>query len=251
MTQGFAQTRFDLILSSGFLAFARHLGVVEAIRTRGLQIEAIVGTSSGALVGALLQAGVSLSTMGDLLGGRPPLRSMLPHPKPWKALFSTSRVVRILQEHLPERFEQLPRPFAVGVCDAQGGHHLLTRGELIPAVLASMAIPRIFPPVEIGGCSYVDGGVADRVGVEAWRAWRPGRRAIIHVVARSRGRERPFEPRESIVVRTPRTHARFWSLGDFSGQRSEAQGIAEAVLGSEATRDPCSPIAASMNPEHV
>lgn len=220
----------DLILSSGFLAFARHLGVVEAIRERDLGIEAVVGTSSGALVGALLQAGLSLPEIAEILGREPPLRSLSFSRRPWRGLFATEKVVRILGRYLPETFEQLPRPLAVGVCDAHGNHHLLRTGKLLPALLASVAIPRLFPAVEIAGRHYVDGGVADRAGVTAWRSWRPKQRAIVHIVQRSRGREVAFDETDTLVIRTPRSRAQFWSLGDFVGQQREARRLAQAKL---------------------
>ena len=50
---------FDLVLSSGFLAFARHVGVLRAVERSGNEVSGLCGTSSGALVGALWAAGVS------------------------------------------------------------------------------------------------------------------------------------------------------------------------------------------------
>lgn len=220
----------DLILSSGFLAFSRHLGVLEAITRRGLSTGALVGTSSGALVGALVQAGTPLPRIADILASEPPLRSLSLNRRPWQGLFCTRRAAQVLERHLPRRFEDLPKPFAVGVCDSHGRHHLLHQGDLVPALLASIAIPRVFPSVPIQGVYYCDGGVADRVGVEAWRRWRPRQRAIVHIVARSRGREVPFDPTDTVVIRTPRTHAQFWSLGDFPGQLREARSLADQAL---------------------
>jgi predicted acylesterase/phospholipase RssA len=220
----------DLILSSGFLAFARHLGVVEALQRHGIVAEAIVGTSSGALVGALVQAGTPLATIAELMSRAPPLRSLLLHHRPWQGLFSTTGIVRVLERHLPRRFQDLRGSLALGVCDTTGRHELLHEGDLMPALLASMAIPRVFPAVSIGDRRFVDGGVRDRTAVNAWRVWRPSRRAIIHVVARSRGRDVPFDEQNTLVIRTPRTHATFWSLGDFARHQAEARALAEAVL---------------------
>jgi hypothetical protein len=85
--------------------------------------------------------------------------------------------------------------------------------------------------VQIGDRHYVDGGVADRAGVHAWRRWRPGREAIVHMVARSRGRHVPFDAVGTLVIRTPRSGAQFWSLGDFSAQQREARELADVALG--------------------
>ena len=48
---------FDLVLSSGFLAFARHVGVLRAVERSGQDVTGVCRTSSGALVGALWAAG--------------------------------------------------------------------------------------------------------------------------------------------------------------------------------------------------
>ena len=219
----------DLILSSGYLAFARHLGVLEALEAWGFKPAAVVGTSSGALVGALLQAGMPFSQIAGLLARRP-LASMALHALPWRGLFSTRRIAETLRGHLPERFDQLNGPFAVGVAETNGRHRLLHTGPLLPAVLASMAVPWLFAAVTIDGRDFIDGGVADRVGVSAWRSWRPGERAIVHIVQRSRGRDVAFDDKGSVVIKTPRARARIWSLRDFAVQQREARAIALGVL---------------------
>lgn len=220
----------DLILSSGYLAFARHLGVLEALEQRRLQPEAVVGTSSGALVGALFQSGMPVAQIAQFLSARPPLWSMRLHSKPWEGLFSTRQMAALLQQHLPRTFEELKRPLAVGVCDEFGAHRLLHQGDLITAVLASAAIPRLFPAIPRDGRRYVDGGAADRTAVAAWRHWRPDRQAIVHLVARSRGRDVPFDETGTRVVRTPRSQASFWSLGAFAQEQSEARSLATSTL---------------------
>jgi len=220
----------DLILSSGFLAFARHLGAIEAILQAGVHVDALVGTSSGALVGALYQAGLSTDTIARLLSERPPVYFMRPHARPWQGLFSLHPLVRLLDRHLPRTFEQLSRPLALGVCDERGKHRLIHSGDLVPALLASMAIPRVFPPVSLQGIKYADGGVVDRTGTGAWRVWRPDTDAIVHVVDRTRGREIAFGTSRITLVRTPRSHAKFWSLGDFRAQQLEARRLVETQL---------------------
>lgn len=220
----------DLILSSGFLAFARHLGAIEAILAEGVRIGAVVGTSSGALVGALVQAGLTPEAVRRLLSEHPPLRYMRPHSKPWQGLFSLEGLVPVLRQRLPRSFEELPNPFAVGVCDEDGRHCLLHRGDLVSAVMASIAIPYVFPPVLRGAGRFTDGGMVDRTGVGAWRVWRPAQRAIVHVVDRSHGCDVAFDATDTVLVRTPRSRAKFWSLGDFAAQAAEARLLVEQQL---------------------
>ncbi|HEY5962294.1 MAG TPA: patatin-like phospholipase family protein [Polyangiaceae bacterium] len=225
----------DLILSSGFLAFARHLGVLHAIERRGVPFQALVGTSSGALVGALVQAGHSLDRIGALLSENAPLHYMRPHAKPWQGVCTMRPLARILRTLLPRTFEELPKPLALGVRDEAGQHRLLFEGDLLSAVMASIAIPYVFPAILRDGHRYVDGGVTDRTGIAAWQAWRPRQSAIVHVVERSRGKDVPFDVANTFVVRTPRSHARFWSLGAFATQTAEARALAEAQLAQHFT----------------
>lgn len=49
----------DLVLSSGFLAFAYHAGFLEAVSDAGITVRGVMGTSSGALAGSLFCAGYS------------------------------------------------------------------------------------------------------------------------------------------------------------------------------------------------
>ena len=64
----------DLILSSGYLAFARHVGFLRAVETAGVEVGAICGTSSGALAAALWAAGMPARELGAELSAHRPAR---------------------------------------------------------------------------------------------------------------------------------------------------------------------------------
>lgn len=220
----------DLLLSSGFLAFARHIGFLDALTAKGLEPEAVLGTSSGAMVGALWLAGHPLDDVAEELSRAAPLRSLRPSVTPWRGAFSLRAVQTRLQIFLPERFEDLPRPFGVGVVGPDGAHRLITSGPLAPAVMASCAMPYVFTPVAVDGRACHDGGALDRLGVQPWRRWRPGQRAIAHWVSRTAGKDAAADLSGVTVVKTPRSGAKLWSLGDFEAQRGEAARLARAQL---------------------
>lgn len=220
----------DLILSSGYLAFARHVGFLRAIEAIGIEVGALCGTSSGALVAALWAAGMPGREIGAELSAQRPASSLRPSLRPWRGLFRTDPLTRRLSELLPSTFDELERPLAVGVAGPGARAMLLREGPLPEAVAASCAIPVLFQPVTLGGVRYRDGGVVDRLGLRGWRQWRPGRRAIVHWVERTRGRDAQNDLEDLEIVRTPPSGASFFSLGDFRGQVDEAMRLTALAL---------------------
>jgi NTE family protein len=223
----------DLVLSSGFLAFARQAGFLAAVEEQGLQVGGVCGTSSGALAGAMWASGMNATEIATEMSSRRPLALCSPHLAPWRGLFTMSSVIRRLSELLPPRFEDLERPFGVGVMSPQGSHRLITSGPLPQAVAASMAIPTLFVPVELDERPWCDGAFADRTALEPWLAHRgPSTRALVHLVDSSDSGGAEPDPELAPLVRTPRSFARLWSLGDFEAQLQEARERTLAVLAS-------------------
>ncbi len=223
---------FDLVLSSGYLAFARHLGFLQAVEELGVEVEGVCGTSSGALIGALWAAGMPLAEQERQITAQRPLTLLRPSPTPWRGLCTIGPLLTRLRGWLPARFEELPRPLAVGVVGPDGQHRLLSRGPLPEAVAASCAIPYLFKPVPVDGVNYADGGAADRLGLEAWRALRGERELVVHLVDRSHGPAGDDALDGLRVVRSARSGAGFWSLGDVARQRDESRRAALGVLGA-------------------
>lgn len=221
---------YDLVLSSGFLAFARQAGFLKAIEECEVPVGGVVGTSSGALAGSLWLAGMDADALAVELSRDRPLARCTPHWRPWRGLFTMRGVIDRLSQLMPATFEDLGRPFGVGVMTPGGGHKLITTGPLPQAVAASMAIPRLFEPVVLDGVACADGAFVDRTAHVAWEAHRGGVDTIVHLVESS-GKTNPVGPLgDRPVVRTPRSGAQLWSLGDFRGQLEEARQAAHAVV---------------------
>lgn len=219
-----AETTVDVILSSGFLAFASHLGFLSALGELEIAPRCLVGTSSGALVGALAAAGVSVSRIASILTRLRPLGFLRPHWAPWEGAFTAGPLLTLLSRELPRTFEDLGVPFAVGVARADtSAHQLITTGLLPEAVLASCAVPRLLRPVALNRVRYIDGGAVDRTGVKAWCAWRPERTAILHRVERSMGTEVPYLTPSVLEVVSPRSNNSLWRLRDFEREIESAR----------------------------
>lgn len=226
----------DLVLSSGFLAFAYHVGFLEAVLgSKGTEVRGIMGTSAGALTGSLLAAGYETGAIAEELSRVAPMQLLRPSRRLRNGMLSLEMVVERLERILPPRFEDLEREFAVGVVGSDGRHHLIHRGPLAQAVAASAAIPGLFEPVHVQGfpcnpCS--DGGIVDRIGLKQWRAHRRNRGdtihpALVHVI----GRSSPFSgdddvermgEEDIVVVNSPKSGQSLVSLGDFEDQRRMA-----------------------------
>jgi NTE family protein len=156
--------------------------MAQALLEAGHHPDLLCGTSAGALNAAYLAADPTLagvSALGRLWTG---LRRAEVFPvRPWTIgagligvrdhTVSNRPLRRWLAEHLPfHRLEGAALPLVVTVTDLQSGEAvMLSEGPALPALLATTAMPGIFPPVRIGARWFVDGGiVADTpVGVAA------------------------------------------------------------------------------------
>ena len=246
----------DLILSSGFLAFARQAGVIAAIEdSKKFTVQRIVGTSSGSLAGSLFASGLSADEISNELSKQRPIKLVSPVINPRGGLFSMRSVINHLRTILPKDFDDLPIPLAVGVIDYKTKEFaLIDSGDLPEAVAASCAIPDLFKPVVAGkGANrrlYADGGVSDRTGLNDYSKWTKGvntndgnidRKCMVHLVE-STGKyeatcaaEEAKLPASRLLIRTPRANANFFSLKDYERQRLVAYRIAMKAIHHESS----------------
>lgn len=120
-------------------------------------------------------------------------------------------------------FEDLSVPLLVVATDLGAGRPAIFRsGSLAPALLASTAIPGVFPPVRIGGRDYADGGVVENVPIAT--AFREGQRRILAVglMAAANPRKVPSSWTES-VASALQLGVHYRLLSDFERLRSEAR----------------------------
>ncbi len=165
--------RLVLVLSGGGMKAMAQVGVLRALEEARLVPTEIVATSAGALIGALVAAGLSyeeivprvfgvgrgelaaLARMSVLVRGLS-APSVL-RPQPMRAL-----IERLLPVH---DFVALRYPLRVVAVDVDSGVPVVFgaggRAEcsVVEAVLASMALPVYLPPVRIGDRRYMDGGI--------------------------------------------------------------------------------------------
>lgn len=166
------------VLTGGANLGAVQVGMLMALEEAGVRPDLYVGTSVGA-VNATFMAGRPGGGGAHSLAGvwsrlrRPQVfpttaaRSLRSARGRERGLVSPDALARLVRTHLPYRLlEEAPVPVtvvAVDVCTA--ADVALSRGPAVEAVLASAAIPGIFPPVELGGRTFMDGGVVDNAPI--------------------------------------------------------------------------------------
>ncbi len=172
--------RTAFVLAGGGSLGAVEVGMLEALVEADVRADLVVGSSAGALNGAFFAgrpdaAGVRalgeiwrslrardvfpFSPLGSLLGVLA-VRDHIVDPGPLR---------RLLEKHLRFRaLEDAVVPLHVVATDVlKGTQVVLSRGPVVPAVLASAAIPGVFPPVRIGHEHLFDGGIASNTPIAA------------------------------------------------------------------------------------
>ncbi|MEM9013252.1 MAG: patatin-like phospholipase family protein [Pseudomonadota bacterium] len=165
--------RIGLALGSGGVRGWCHIGVLRALKEMGIEPDVIAGTSVGAVVGGIF-AGGRLDALEAFARGltRRKMVSLLDVRLSSGGLLDGREILKVFRAFdLPERIEDLPIPFAAVAADLQNGREIwLREGELLPALRASMALPGVVSPWNVGGRWLVDGGVINPVPISAARA---------------------------------------------------------------------------------
>lgn len=167
------------VLEGGGNLGAVQVGMLTALHARGIAPDLLVGTSAGALNAAYLAGrGMTRGSIDDLgqLWARTrrrdvfpidPVRQLLALRGRRASLCSPDGLRRMIARTLPyQRLEDATTPVYVTATNVLTGEAVtLDRGDAVTAVLASAAIPAVFPVVTFGGKYLVDGAVADSGGV--------------------------------------------------------------------------------------
>jgi len=194
------------VLGGGGVLGAHEVGMLQALAEAGIRPDIVVGTSVGAINGAFVAAdpvgaagrlselwkGAHLQRAfsGTLLGRAARLARSGTH------LHAIEPLRRMLDDALPAKdFADLQLPFnCVAASIERASARWFTSGPLVPAVLASCAVPGLLPPVEIDGEHYFDGGLVDSIPVGRAVELGAGTVYVLHV-----GRiERPLAPPERL-----------------------------------------------------
>ena len=196
--------RIGLVLGGGGARGAAHIGVLRELERLRIPIDAIAGTSMGAIVGGLYASGMSPAELENLVEtidwedsfrdgaqrkDRPFRRKQDDDQFPMRlelgvrdgelqiplGFIQGQKLGLILRENTlavadVDDFDQLPIPFRAVASDIWTGEvYVLSSGDLATAIRASMAVPGAFAPVVMDGRTLVDGGLVGNVPVSVIR----------------------------------------------------------------------------------
>lgn len=200
-----ARPRIGLVLSGGGARGLAHVGVLQALEELRIPVDAIAGTSMGAVVGGLYASGMSAGEIDEFMRGIDwtiafrdrPARNTLNFRRKQddreflvrfplgiqggdfrvpRGLIQGQRLTQTLRlETLPvaavDDFDELPTPFRAVAANLETGERVvLERGDLTSAMRASMSAPGVFAPVEVDGRLLVDGGIVENLPVDVVKA---------------------------------------------------------------------------------
>src|SRR6516165_6439496 len=197
--------RVGLVLSGGGARGTAHIGVLKVLEQMHVPVDAIAGTSMGAVVGGLYASGLSARDIEkvmtsinwqDAFRDRPPREDLDLRRKEEdetflvkyhfglrdgrlalpKGLIQGQKLTETLRRlTLPvariSNLDDLPTPFRAVATDLENGDSVVIgSGDLTSAMRASLSAPGVFAPVERDGKLLVDGGIADNVPVDIARS---------------------------------------------------------------------------------
>jgi NTE family protein len=219
------EPRTAFVLSGGGNQGVSQVGMLRALFERDIIPDVVVGTSAGALNGAAVCYAPNLTGVAQLCAVWEQLRSDHVFPggrihRAWNVvrrgthLFGSEGLEAVIHHSTPARsFSDLEIPLRVIATDLDTGEEVvLARGPLKPALLASTALPGVFPIVHHDGRRLVDGGVVDNVPLSHALAGPVDRVFVLNVSSGAGDR----------VERTPR-HVVFKSFTHPRGQRCELE----------------------------
>lgn len=173
--------RTAFVLSGGGNQGVSQVGMLRALLERGIEPDVVIGTSAGALNGAAIATEPTLAGVEQLADVWLSIRSGEVFPgsrlaRAWNVvrrddhLFTNEGLVAIIERaNAAPTFAELTVPLRVIATDLDTGDEVvLACGPVEPALLASTALPGLFPPIEHDGRLLVDGAVTNSVPM--WHA---------------------------------------------------------------------------------
>ncbi len=193
--------RIGLALGGGAARGFAHIGVIKVLEAQGIHPEIIVGTSAGAVVGALYAAGNNGFELQKLAIKLDESR-ISDWSMPDRGVLKGELLQQFVNDAVGQRpIEALKKSLGIIATNLNSGESILFRtGNTGMAVRASATVPGIFRPVSINGQEYVDGGLSSLVPVRSVR--QMGADLVIAVDISARPGNQPVKGTLDILLQT-------------------------------------------------
>jgi NTE family protein len=201
-----------IVLGGGGNLGATQVGMLRALLERGVQPDVLVGCSVGALNAAGLAADPTPSGVerleeiwrnldGEAIVASGRLSALWLLTRKYRSLQPNDGLRRLIEQWLPfRRFEEARIPFHVVATSLRtGGECWFNRGPVVEPILASAALPAVFPPVEINGEMLIDGAVVNNVPISKAVELGAKRIYVLHVGNFERPRRAPKRPLDALL----------------------------------------------------
>ncbi len=198
------------VLGGGGVLGAAEVGQLRALVEAGIEPDLVLGTSVGALNGAVLAAHPGPDVVDRLVGlwesaaagkevyGDGAIKQVSRAVRTGTRLYSSAPLRRRLVEELGElTFDELPVPFQCCASSIErAAEHWFTSGPVVDAVVASAAVPGLLGPAKVDGEHYLDGGIVNSIPVGRAVDCGASRIFVLHVGRIERGLRPPRRPWE-------------------------------------------------------
>jgi NTE family protein len=165
----------SLALGGGGSRGHAHIGVLRCLEQAGFHVRAVAGTSAGGIVATAYAAGYTPDELEAAFSKADQSKLFARSPQEGPGILGLSGAVKLFEEFFGDRtFADLNIPCAVVAVDLKAGREvILNQGRVVDAVLATIAMPGVFPPKQFGDIQLVDGAVLDPVPVSVARSLAP------------------------------------------------------------------------------
>ena len=178
-----------LALGGGGSKGNSHLGVIRCLEKEGYTIKAVAGTSFGGIVAVFYALGHTPDEIEEMFAALDQKRLYGHSENEGPSLLGLAGATKWLKNIIGDRtFTDLKTPCILTAADLRCGCEvLLSEGSLMDALLATIAIPGIFPAKRMGELELVDGGALDPVPVAPARSLAPSLPVVAVVLTRPMG----------------------------------------------------------------
>ena len=181
-------TQIGLALSGGGAKGFAHIGVLKVLEEAKIPVHLMAGTSMGGVVAAIYAAGHPAAEI-ERIARSLRLLDIVQRDRTGLGLIGQGKIANRLREIMggDPSFEQLRLPLALVASDLETGEEVVIReGSVVEAMLATMAVPILFPPVKRQNRLLVDGGLLNQVPFDVVRQMTgegtPTRVIAVHVL---------------------------------------------------------------------